>query len=442
MPASGDSTRRSPPSELERTVRALSPHIGAYLSSKGRSGSACSQPRAEPGELAAGELEGGDSQGLRLGCATGALELLRSGRRAGARWRRAPTCAAIPSRGSRERAAALGIVRVCGRHGRHSGAAGGVRGRAPDLRAGGVDRPRVRRRGRAARSSTSASWRSHGGSPTGRCSGAAPATSSSRGSRGDRSRGSTRRRWPRFDSALYELLFFSDAPAEHAAVDQAVELAKAGRAALGRGPPPGFVNAVLRRIAGEREAILAGLDDSTAEGAAIAHSYPPWMAAMWWEELGAAEARLLMASMNEPSETALRVNTLIAEPAGVAAELRAAGLEVREGGAGGPLEPAEALVVSRASDEVGARVATGELVPQSRGSQAIVELLDPRPGERVLDLCAGPGIKTTAIGARMRASGELVAIESDGTARRPDHRALRAHAGELCQGRRRRRGGD
>ena len=222
----------------------------------------------------------------------------------------------------------------------------------------------------------------------------------------------------------YELLFFSDAPAEHAAVDQAVELAKGGGGARARAAA-GFVNAVLRRIAGEREAILAGLDDSTVEGAAIAHSYPPWMAAMWWEELGAAEARLLMASMNEPSETALRVNTLIAEPAGVAAELRAAGLEVREGGAGGLLEPAEALVVSRAGDEVAARVATGELVPQSRGSQAIVDLLDPRPGERVLDLCAGPGIKTTAIGARMRSSGELVAIESE------ERRA--AQITELCE---------
>ena len=82
-------------------------------------------------------------------------------------------------------------------------------------------------------------------------------------------------------------------------------------------------------------------------------------------------------------------------------------------------------MVSRAGDEVAARVATGELVPQSRGSQVIVDLLDPRPGERVLDLCAGPGIKTTAIGARMRSSGELVAIESE------ERRA--AQITELCE---------
>ena len=61
---------------LERTVRALSPHIVAYLMLEGEQRLGVLAARAQPGELAAGELEGGDSQGLRLGCATGTLELL------------------------------------------------------------------------------------------------------------------------------------------------------------------------------------------------------------------------------------------------------------------------------------------------------------------------------------------------------------------------------
>ena len=59
------------------------------------------------------------------------------------------------------------------------------------------------------------------------------------------------------------------------------------------------------------------------------------------------------------------------------------------------------------------RVATGELTPQSRGSAAVVELLDPRPGEQVLDLCAGPGIKSAQIAARMGDRGELISVEKD-----------------------------
>lgn len=214
---------------------------------------------------------------------------------------------------------------------------------------------------------------------------------------------------------LYELLY-SDGPADHAAVDQAVELTKAGLAgnagAARTRAAAGFVNALLRRAASEGAALLGELDDSTPEGAAIAHSYPQWLARMWWEELGAHEARLAMAAMNEPAEAAFRVNSLRAEPGHVATELRAAGVEVIGPGSGGLLDLSTSIVAHPADERVGARVAAGELVPQSRGSQAVVELLDPRPGERVLDLCAGPGIKTTAIAARMQGRGELVCFES------------------------------
>ena len=215
---------------------------------------------------------------------------------------------------------------------------------------------------------------------------------------------------------LYELLY--SGTADHAAVDQAVELAKHGIRRTGEPgararAAAGFVNALLRRAAAERAELLGSLDDSTPATAAVAHSYPEWLASMWWSELGPAQARLCMAAMNEPAETALRVNTLRSDPARVAAQLRRDGVEVDGPGAGGLLDPAEGLVVDAAAEPVGARIATGELVGQSRGSQAVVALLDPRPGERVLDLCAGPGIKTTAIAARMGDRGEIVSIEAD-----------------------------
>jgi 16S rRNA (cytosine967-C5)-methyltransferase len=216
---------------------------------------------------------------------------------------------------------------------------------------------------------------------------------------------------------LYELLF-SDAAPDHAAVDQAVELAKAGvrldGAPMARARAAGgFVNAVLRAAADRREQLLATLDDSTAEGAAVALSYPLWLARLWWAELGAEGARALMRAMNESGETALRVNSLRAEPEAIAAKLREAGVGVTGPGTGTLLDPADCLLVDRAAEPVAARIETGELVPQSRGSQAVVALLDPRPGERVLDVCAGPGIKTTQIAARMGAAGTIHSLEID-----------------------------
>jgi 16S rRNA (cytosine967-C5)-methyltransferase len=222
---------------------------------------------------------------------------------------------------------------------------------------------------------------------------------------------------------LYELLYL-DGASDHAAVSQAVELAKGAggpdrRRARARA---GFVNALLRRAARERESLLDGLSDETPERAAIAHSCPQWIAELWWRELGPEGARLLLAASNEPAETALRVNTLRADRASVLARL-GEGFAVPSPSL---LGPPEALVATGAiGHEAADLVDAGILVAQSRSSQAVVAALDPSPGDRVLDLCAGPGIKTTQIAARLEAEGEVVSVELD--------EARAAQVGELCR---------
>lgn len=207
---------------------------------------------------------------------------------------------------------------------------------------------------------------------------------------------------------LYELLF-ADATPDHATVDQAVELAKAA----GFAHASGLVNAVLRRTAREREQLVASLlgDDSTPEAAAVAHSVPSWLARMWWEELGAQTARTLLASCNEPAETAIRVH---GDREAMLARLREAGVNARAPEAPWPLAaPEEIVIEGRMGEVVPAAVAAGELTPQSRGSAAVVEVLDPQSGEQILDLCAGPGIKTGQIATRTGDRGELISVELD-----------------------------
>jgi 16S rRNA (cytosine967-C5)-methyltransferase len=219
---------------------------------------------------------------------------------------------------------------------------------------------------------------------------------------------------------LYEVLFEPPGD-EHAVVDAAVELAKGG------GRPrrgTGLVNAVLRRAVREREALLGSLDDSTPAAAAVAHSVPEWIARMWWEELGGERARELLGRINEPSRRCYRVNPL--RPGPWAAE---AALEPLLGPArGGRLvEPGP-----ERAERIAAAVSAGELVPQSPGSAAAVELLAPERGERVLDLCAAPGIKTTQIAAALGGAGELVAVERDaGRARELAELCARAGAGAV-----------
>ncbi len=194
-------------------------------------------------------------------------------------------------------------------------------------------------------------------------------------------------------------LLFLDGVAEHAAVHESVQLAK-------RSSPrgAGLVNAVLRRATREGAGILAALDDRTPQAAAVRHSVPVWLAELWWSELGAERARQLMAAVNRPAESALRVNTLLADPAAVASELGVANRPA-------PGVP-EGLILDGPFDAHASPLwAQGAIMPQARSSMNVARALSPRAGDRVLDLCAAPGAKTTHLAALMADEGELVAVE-------------------------------
>ena len=117
----------------------------------------------------------------------------------------------------------------------------------------------------------------------------------------------------------------------------------------------------------------------------------------WWEELGPEATRALLAVDNEPGELALRINTLVTdEPP--------EGLEGRRDG--------DAFVLAGPADlEAHPGWAQGAFTVQSRGAQRVAATVAPQPGERVLDLCAAPGGKTTHLAALMGGEGEVVAVE-------------------------------
>ncbi|HEX3801611.1 MAG TPA: 16S rRNA (cytosine(967)-C(5))-methyltransferase RsmB [Solirubrobacteraceae bacterium] len=211
---------------------------------------------------------------------------------------------------------------------------------------------------------------------------------------------------------MFQILYLGGVT-DYAAVNESVELAKQesrGGAQL--------VNAVLRRAGREGQQLLAKLDDTTPQRAAVLHSVPDWLAEMWWSELGPEAARVLLSSVNEPAESAIRVNQLKATPEQVEAALRTASPPAASHAApewsDQPALPElpEMLVLEGAFDAFASELfKQGALMPQARASAAVARALAPQAGERVLDLCAAPGGKTTHLAALMAAEGELVAVE-------------------------------
>jgi len=176
-------------------------------------------------------------------------------------------------------------------------------------------------------------------------------------------------------------LAFSEV-AVHAAVNESVELVRT--AGLPRAV--GFANAIMRRLALGLRDLVAGLRDETPAEAALKHSYPDWVAELWWREFGRDEALALMEAQNEPAETVVRINRRY------------------EGHVEGRPDPEipDALHVERVDEEA---LRAGLIWPQSRGSQLAGLCVGSTEGERVLDLCAAPGGKATQL------AGEVTAVD-------------------------------
>jgi 16S rRNA (cytosine967-C5)-methyltransferase len=173
----------------------------------------------------------------------------------------------------------------------------------------------------------------------------------------------------------YQLGYTDTAP--HAAANESVELVRGAR--LERAVP--FTNAVMRRLAGGIRELL----DALPEGA-LKESYPDWIHETFTRDLGARQAVALERAMNEPLETVIRL--VHGDPP--------SGAE--------PTDVPGAFRVERVDDLA---VAEGRIWPQSRGSQVAGLAVGARDGERVLDLCAAPGGKTSQL------RGEVTAVEID-----------------------------
>jgi len=207
-------------------------------------------------------------------------------------------------------------------------------------------------------------------------------------------------------AGAFQILFLDKVP-NRAAVDESVRLAHA--LVPGEGPSR-FVNAVLRSlIRGAASLDLPAEDKDPAAHLTVAYSMPRWFADRLVARFGLDGARMMCVESNKVPDPAVRANTLKCTPAELSERLG------KEGAEAGPaaFSPVGLRVRSKVPLTHLGAFAEGLFYIQSEASQLIPYLLDPQPGESILDACAAPGGKATHCAQLMGNKGEIVAIDKN-----------------------------
>lgn len=174
---------------------------------------------------------------------------------------------------------------------------------------------------------------------------------------------------------------------DHAAVFETVELGKSG--------VRGLINAVLRRAIATRKKLY----DFEGVAPEVIHSHPDWLFKRWKKAFGKEDTIALMDFNNCPAPTYARIN-----PLGGYGILPQASDEEEE------LPPGFIKIEGQVPGEL---LAKGQIYIQDPATRHSVELLDPKPGEKILDACAAPGGKAFLIAAAQGSAKDMLCTDSN-----------------------------
>jgi 16S rRNA (cytosine967-C5)-methyltransferase len=201
---------------------------------------------------------------------------------------------------------------------------------------------------------------------------------------------------------LYQLRYLTQIPAA-AAINTTVDLAKQN----GLSGLSGFVNGLLRKYDRHPDQALPTVTDPIAQ-IGLEQSFPDWIVEVYHQQFGTAETALLCNWLNQPPSIDLRINPLKTTIAQVIEQFNQAEI---------PVESLPYVTHGlRLRQHVGAiqtlpGFSEGHWTVQDASAQLVAELLNPQPGETIVDACAAPGGKTLHIAALMQGQGTVWAVD-------------------------------
>ena len=204
-------------------------------------------------------------------------------------------------------------------------------------------------------------------------------------------------------SALYQIMFLDKVP-NYAAISEAVTLAKKLKGAFwGR-----KVNAILRSIDRNLDGIeYPDAKTQPVDYLAIKYSHPVWLVEKWYQRFGFDGTKNLLQYNNIPPKHTLRVNTLKISAQELQVRLREFDIETTISNFAG-----ECLITKRLPNlDAFSLFQDGLFSIQDESAALVARLVDPKPGELILDLCAAPGGKTTHLAELSKNLSRIVAVD-------------------------------
>ena len=195
-------------------------------------------------------------------------------------------------------------------------------------------------------------------------------------------------------TALYQIKYMDKIP-ESAAVNEAVKIIKSSKFSRNSG----FVNGVLRSVLRTDVALPEG---GNAEDLSVKYSCPLWIVESFLKDYGVEDTKALLEESLKPAGTVLRINTVKTDIETVKSKLSDVPFKESEN----CLELVKGIDISKSE-----LYKEGLVYVQDYASQKAVATLDPKKGDRVLDMCSAPGSKAFTMANLMENEGEIVACD-------------------------------